>query len=359
MRYALILAALFWTTPVASQDAANVARQAQADLVAAMDALDAAPRGRDRVIALTAIIRSFEDALAAVRDSLRGAATQEQTLQRALDAREAEVAELLGALQVLSRSPGTTVLLHPSGPAGAARSGMLLADVTPAIQSEVRHLRGELREISDLRSLQDQARQTLEDGLVAVQEARAALSNAISDRTPLPQRFTEDPVQTALLIGASETLEGFATALADQTITGAPNAIRAEDLRGRAPLPAFGTILRRPGEADAAGIRRPGLLLATEGEALVVSPLAATIRYQGPLLDYGNVIILEPARDTLMVLGGLDSVYVPIGAIVSAGEPLGVMPQDTSDGSLRAQTLYIEMREAGEAVDPLDWFDQN
>ena len=52
--------------------------------------------------------------------------------------------------------------------------------------------------------------------------------------------------------------------------------------KARLPLPVFGAILRRPGEADAAGVSRPGLTLATRPRALVTAPWPATIRYLGP-----------------------------------------------------------------------------
>ena len=68
----------------------------------------------------------------------------------------------------------------------------------------------------------------------------------------------------------------------------------AELPRGHLPLPVKGQVIRGFGEKDAAGIARPGLVIATEPRALVTAPVAATIRYRGPLLDYGNVMILEP-----------------------------------------------------------------
>ena len=84
-------------------------------------------------------------------------------------------------------------------------------------------------------------------------------------------------------------------------------------------------VLRRPDEADAAGVRRPGLTLATRPRALVTAPWPATIRYRGPLLDYGNVMILEPGGGYLLVLAGLDTVYGEVGEVVAAGAPLGLM----------------------------------
>jgi septal ring factor EnvC (AmiA/AmiB activator) len=41
------------------------------------------------------------------------------------------------------------------------------------------------------------------------------------------------------------------------------------------------------------------LVLATRPNALVTTPWPSSVRYAGPLLDYGNVIILEPESDYL------------------------------------------------------------
>ena len=106
------------------------------------------------------------------------------------------------------------MLLHPAGPLGTVRAGMLLADVTPALQAEANQLKGQLTELAGLRSLQEQAGKTLGAGLQAAQEARSALSTAISERTELPRRFTEDPEVLRGLLESADTLEAFAAGLA-------------------------------------------------------------------------------------------------------------------------------------------------
>ena len=58
---------------------------------------------------------------------------------------------------------------------------------------------------------------------------------------------------------------------------------------------------------------------------MVISPWAATIRYTGPLLDYGNVMILEPGGGYLLVLAGLEQVYGTVGDVVARGAALGLM----------------------------------
>lgn len=344
---------------------AEQAAIASADLQTAVAALEQATTSRDRVTALTQTIRAYEDGLSALREALRQAYLREATLTLQFQAKRDRVAQLLGVLSQLEAQPGPLLLLHPSGPLGTARSGMLLAEVTPTLQAEANSLKSELTELRDLRSLQAAAGETLSAGLATAQTARSALSQAISDRTTLPTRFTEDPDVLRGLLESADTLAAFASGLTlDDT-----GSRSFEDARGTLPLPVLGTLLRRAGEADAAGVRRPGISLATRARALVTTPWPATIRYRGPLLDYGNVIVLEPGGGYLLILAGLDTVYGEVGEVLAPGAALGLMggadatvggdflaASQDGGGVQGTQTLYMELRQGADPVDPTDWF---
>lgn len=377
-----ILALMLWAGTALAQgsalgsaqsDPGDAARAASEQLQAAATLLDDAESARDRVRALTETVRAYEAGLAAMREGLRRAATREAQLSRQLQAREDEIAQLLGVLQTIEAAPPPVLLLHPSGPQGSARAAMMLAEVTPALNARAKTLKRDLDEMRVLRQLRQSATETLEKGLAGVQQARAGLSTAIADRTDLPRRFTEDPIRTAILISSTDTLDGFAEGLAD--IASGDIAETSADittLKGHLPLPVQGIVLRRAGEADAAGIKRAGIILATRPRALVTSPTAATIRYLGPLLDLGNVVILEPQPGTLFVLSGLAEVYGKAGQVIPQGSPIGLMggavPKTgaqsgailslSSDGTGtdRSETLYIEIREGDSPVDPEKWF---
>ncbi|AWZ22424.1 conserved exported hypothetical protein [Roseovarius sp. EC-HK134] len=356
-------------SPALAQDPAAAARAASEQLSLAAEALAEAEGAQNRVKALTQVISAYEDGLEAMRDGLRRASLREQSLGAELQAREAEIAQLLGVLSGMGSAPVPVLLMHPSGPVGTARAGMILSEVAPALDARALELRDKVQELSVLRVLQQSAADKLQEGLEGVQEARTALSTAMAERTDLPRRFTEDPVRTALLIASTETLEGFASGLSEIAVDEAPGSLPDITARkGALPLPAEGVILRRAGEADAAGIARPGILLATRPRALVTSPSAATVRYRGPLLDYGNVIILEPQAGILLVFAGLDVVYGQAGQVLPGGSPVGLMGGAGTEGDLllaanvqdtgarRTQTLYIEVRQDNSPVDPLTWF---
>ena len=370
---AAVLAMTLLGAPAGAQnDPSQAALDAARMLEQASVALTEAEGARDRVRALTETIQAFEAGLAAMRDGLRKAATREAQLTAELRAREKDISQLLGVLQTIETTAPPVLMLHPSGPLGAARTGMMLSEVTPGLNARAQALASDLQEVQTLRQLQQSAADTLSEGLTGVQQARTSLSAAIAERTDLPQRFVEDPVRTAILISSTETLDGFASGLAEIT-EGEVAATNADvtSSKGQIPLPVQGVLLHGAGDTDAAGVTRPGIVLGTRPRSLVTSPTAATIRYRGPLLDLGNVVILEPQQELLFVLSGLQEVYGETGQVIPEGTPVGLMPGESPEigailstsgdgtGTDRSETLYIEVREGNTPVDPETWFRTN
>ena len=360
------LALLLGTAPAAAANVAEAAAAAAVDLQAAIAALDAATTAKDRVAALTGMIRAYEAGLSAMREALRQARLREAQLTLRFESQRGQLTQLLGVLAQIEAEPGPLLLLHPAGPLGTVRSGMILSEIAPALQAEAERLRAELGELRDLRALQDAAVATLADGLAKAQAARFALSQAISDRKDLPRRFNEDPAAMRALLDSAETLDAFAAGL----VPDPEGTTDFADRKGTLPLPVQGTLLRRADEADAAGVRRPGIAIATRPQALVTAPHPGTIRYRGPLLDYGNVMILEPGGGYLLVLAGLATVYGEVGEVVAEGAPLGLMggggagqetdefvaAPDTGGAVRETETLYMELRRGTVPEDPAPWF---
>ena len=351
--------------PAAWAGVADEAQAAATDLQKAVAALDAATESKDRVSALTQTIRAYEAGQSALRAALRQADLRESELTKLFESKRDRLSRLIGTLSSLDPDAGPLLLLHPDGPLGTVRSGMMMADVTPALQAEVDAVTADLTELRQLRDLQIAGGRTLQTGLERATAARSALSQAISDRTELPKRFTEDPEVLKGLLESADTLQAFAEGLnldASQT-TGFAQA------QGTLALPAFGKIILNPGETDARGVTRPGLTLATRPVALVTAPWSGTIRYIGPLLEYGNVMILEPGDGYLLILSGLEQLYGEVGDIVAKDDPVGVMgaaeddsgasdlaPSTNASGASQTETLYLELRQGAQTVDPRDWF---
>ncbi|MBV1863292.1 MAG: peptidoglycan DD-metalloendopeptidase family protein [Rhodobacteraceae bacterium] len=354
---------------VAQSNPVFEAQMASAALEDAAIALKQAESSKDRVAALTQTIRAYESGLVAMRDGIRSATLRERVLHLEFDQRRDQLSRLLGILQTLERASTPMLLIHPTGPVGTARSGMMMSEISPSLQRQAEELRNQLEELNELKDLQNKAENDLRLGLAGVQEARVSLAQAVSDRTDLPRRFADDPVRTQILADSATSLTIFAS-----SIDALPSETKGTDqksfsqLKGELALPVSGTILRHFLEADAAGLERPGMLISARPLSLVSAPADSTVRYSGPFLDYGNVIILEPAPGYLVIFAGLDQVYVALGQIVNGGEPIGLLggkQQGTQEflieskeggGAIAQETLYIELREKGEPINPEAWF---
>lgn len=346
-------------TPLAADPAERAMAAARA-LEQATLAMQAASGGRDQITALSQTIQAYEDGLVALRDGLREAQLREAALTRSLDSESADVSRLLAVLLGAGQLAPELVLLHPDGALATARAGMLLSDVTPELAAQVATLRRDLDDLRAVRRARQYGLLALEQGLEAAQNARIDLSAAIAARGPLPRKMVDDPERLALLANDAATLDEFAAELAlrPASLGDVPvGALMAA--YGTLPLPVRATLLRRFNQSDAAGIERPGLVLAAAPQALVVAPWSGTVRYAGPLGALGQVVVLEPAEDMLMILAGMGEVLVQNGEILPAGAPLGAMPARTGDqaeSGQRTETLYFELRQAGNPIDPEPWF---
>ena len=377
----MIKAALFAAAVAFLPSALSAETDPAASAAAAIEALrvagaslEAAQGKRDRVAALTETVQAYETGLAALREGLRQATIRERAIEGAFTAESDRLARLLGVLQTIQASPEPNLLLHPEGPLGTVRSGMIVSDISPALAREAMELKRQLQEIAALRALQEAAIGTLEDGLQGVQRARTALSKAVANRTDLPRRLVTDQQAMENLLRSADTLESFAGGLLSTALVDSSVIVEASDIetaKGKLDMPVLGRVIRRAGEADAAGVRRPGWVVATRPLTLVTTPWPATIRYLGPLLDYGEVAVLEPGEGYFLVLAGLGRVFGEVGEVLPKSAPVGLMGgaavapdqaflMSTAEGggAEATETLYIELRQNGEPLDPADWFSE-
>ncbi|QDY71256.1 murein hydrolase activator EnvC family protein [Qingshengfaniella alkalisoli] len=340
--------------PLAGPSRANQKLQEAAQALA--DAKDS----RDPVPRLTHAIRAFEASMTDLRSDLRGAVLREQALQKELDSKSGALSDLVAAIQTIEQDKDRTLLLHPAGALASARAGLLAADMAPALNDRVASVRTELAELAELTEARKQAQSRLQQALSQAQTARTELIAALKANGTLPDQSDIDEL-LEVTMGLSELSETFPPL---------PDDLRpaAEIDLTNLPLPVSGTVLYGYDEPDATGLTRPGFTVATAAEALVTAPAASTVRFAGPLLDFGMVVVLEPVRDALLILAGLETLYVSEDQVVAEGAPLGLMGDVGEDentiapergnpaGTLRPETLYIELRQSNTPVDPAEWF---
>lgn len=326
-------------------------------------ALQQAETASDRVTALARAIPAYEDALAALREVAIGANVGERQIATDLATRRETVMELTAALQAMSRTPPPVQALHPDGPLAAARAAALLSRVTPALGAEAAELRGRLEALERIRQLRRAALDDISAGLEQLTRARLLIRDGMAARQG--DAAPDTAVIQTDVVRDSASLSTLAESLAE---TPARNA-QPEEADGSWAWPIAGSrqVLGFR-ERDAGGERRPGLLVQAAPLSLVEAPTAAMVRYAGPFLEYGNVVVLETDAGTVVVLAGLAQTNVRAGEPVARGALLGllggrnlgaeeyVMLPVTEAGAGAAETLYIEIRHGRGPVDPAPWF---
>ncbi|MXQ08590.1 peptidoglycan DD-metalloendopeptidase family protein [Alphaproteobacteria bacterium GH1-50] len=360
----LVLCALLAFAPPAwaEDDAASIARRASDLLSQAALALSEAEGSGAEIRALTETVRAYELGLTALRQGLRQAAAEERQVRERLAPRTRALSDLTVVLYTQARLGTARTLAHPGGALDRLRAAGAASAMVPAVGEEVDAMSADLASIDALAQLQRAALRQLEDGAEGIREARTALANAIAERDDRPEPLATDTAAMEALINSTETLSAFA-----DTLVGGGEA-SGNDSGSLWELPVRGQVRRGYKEPDAAGVTRPGWVVETPPLALVTAPALSTIRFEGTLPGQGHVVILEPAPGKTMILAGLGEVFVARGDIVSAGDPIGLMPGTEADanqnliedplagGQRGTETLYIETRRAQAPMDPADRF---
>ena len=366
IRRAALLLGLALAAPAfagASDPAAAIAA-ASARVAEAGVGLEAArAAGADRVVALGAAIEEYEAALAALRAGVGAAGGRERVLTLGLATRRQEIARLVAALQAMGRTPPPAA---GAASAGAARRGAGGGDDGADRAGAARAGRGAF----------GGARRRRGGARGAGPRAGGARGRARGARGRAGRARGGDGGGSAGARGGGQPGaddDGARQRDADRARRGAGRGRRSRRRRPAArprrwPGRSVAQVLRGFDEPDAAGVRRPGVVLRAGPLSLVRAPAAATVRYAGPFLEYGYVVVLEPAPGTMVVLAGLAQLQARAGATVERGEPLGllggrplgveeyVMLPQSDTGAGGGETLYIEVRQGQGPVDPQPLF---
>ena len=110
---------------------------------------------------------------------------------------------------------------------------------------------------------------------------------------------------------------------------------------GRQKHPTFNTYIQRKGIE----------IRAAEGSN-IRSVLAGQVVYADWLKGYGLVIIVDHANGVFSLYAHASKILTSVGSRIEAGEAIG----ETGDTGMTGEnTLYFELREGAEPVDPLVW----
>lgn len=353
-------------------------RALQADMV------EAARKAQDLEDELSATERRLED-LEARRDSKTAA----------LAAQRDRLIRTLGALQRIARRPPEALIAAPGSPLDTLRGAMLLRVAVPAIEDRAEILGGELAALDALRGDIESQRRHLATAALSLNEERRRLGDLIgqkqalrsataaeeraarartrrlareaADLRELVERLEQEERKRlereaeAARLAEQETAKDGGQAPENQVARLAEPLEQPGDLRSfpRSPgavtlvMPARGRLVANFGEPDQGrGGTSKGLSIKTRGQAQVVAPYDGKVAYAGPFRGYGQILIIEHGERYHTLLAGLDRIDAVVGQWVLAGEPVGTMGRNEPAD----QVLYLELRRAGQPINPLPWF---
>lgn len=185
-------------------------------------------------------------------------------------------------------------------------------------------------------------------------EARAEQERRASEQA----RVQSEPSDQASLVPREHQQAALPRDGAESGPAKAPSLRRPADVRafpnaapGLVP-PIRGNVIVGFGEQNDAGFdtESKGLVITGRPGGQVVAPYDGQVVYVGRFRRYGLILIIEHDGRYHSLMAGMNRVDAVVGQWVLAGEPVGAL-----GGQSGETRLYLELRQAGQPVDPDPW----
>jgi septal ring factor EnvC (AmiA/AmiB activator) len=311
---------------------------------------------RKDLVSLAEDVQIRERALLKVQT--RAGETQEEiaVAEEILNKQRQSLAEVIMALQRLSRMPPQMLIVRPTTPITTARSFRILQEVIPTVQQQASDVQQTLTHLASLQESLIVQEADLKKEHEEVSKRQAALESTIAERQKL-LRQTQDSQKAAA--NKSQSLAKQAKDMRDlleklnqqpPSLANPPRIVR--NLKNwfgpKASLPVAGNIKTGYGDILTGGGESQGLTIEAAPKAIVVTPSSGIVRFAGPFRQYKLLVIIQHTNGEHSLLGGLQEIYTRVGDTVVAGEPVGKLSGDSKP----LASLYYERRRNGKPIDP-------
>ncbi len=318
---------------------------------------------------LKAAIPAIEERAAGIRDDL----AELSSLRLAIEQQHFELAATAKALaeerRLLGELIGRKKDLH-ADTLGERESAETNAERLAVEAKNLRDLLARLDEQSRLRAEQE-ARTRVAEQLRAQAELKAQRAQAALEAEKAQEESQPESAAPGLVEEAYEETrslaenigEGAAAAQSEDPALASlapgtlqrPDNVRAFPQGDAIPLlimPVRGQLVLAYGQrGTGADSVSKGISIATRTQAQVVAPYDGQIVYAGEFRGYGQILIIEHGGRYHTLLAGLERIDAVAGQWILAGEPIGIMGSSQE----RSPELYLELRHAGQPVNPLPW----
>lgn len=280
---------------------------------------------------------------------------QQQQLQQQLAEQQQLLAEQLKSAYSLGQHDYSRLLLNQQDTGKLER---VLTYYQYFNQARLRQLAQINHTVSELEQVKQQLakqQQQLETELSALQQQQQQLSEARTSQqasvNELQALLKQQGNQLSYLRQNETTLQNTINELRRL-------AERNRDLsgltagRGKYPWPLRGRVLQRFGQSRQGGLASRGILIQGVSGANVQSIADGRVIYADWLKGYGWVIVVDHGKGFMSLYGHNQSLLKQPGDNVRAGDAIA---QVGASGGQADPALYFEIREKGEAVNPLNW----
>lgn len=317
---------------------------------------------KTKLVGTAATLRATEDKLAETDRALKDLQARKEATQKILYKDHDALGGLVAAAGKFQRTPKPQLLLL-GNPLDSARAAMVMKGMIPALHGHATEMQVQLKEMARIENqiTAQQAEQTLAlKKLKGQQEDVAELlktRKGIYEKTESERQQQEREV--AALAKEAKTLEELERKLAEKARAEEKTALaRAKKqgtpvARSRAsgPLPSglvqpvAGSVYTGFGATDDIGATSEGITFTARAGAMVVTPLAGSVKFAGPFQKYKQIVIIEHTGGYHSLIAGLGRIDTVVGAKLDAGEPVGTAEKTESK-------IYYELRRGGEPVNP-------
>lgn len=336
--------------------------------------------------ALSVDVRKISSSLAGLQDKQiiilaeldeldqKKAATSAKIIER-----KESVTQLLAALQRIENNPPPALATSPGDAANASRAGILMKGLTAQFTDRVTELQVDLADFNVIQDKINVSKSELEKNRNVMTSRKSSLQKQVDQKNILERKLNADFAATQkrrlALAQEAQSLQELISRLESKTkdivprIKPDPDAVDSEpesnsrntapkpvtftkgDLRfstskGKLHPPAIGKLSKRYSSSH------PGMSIKLSGGGQIWAPASGRVEFAGPFKNYNQVVILNVGDGYYVLLTGLEQLLVQTDSKVSAGDPVGLMPVNSSSD----EKLYIELRKNGSTINPAPWF---
>ncbi len=347
----------------------------------------------DRLVIQAKAVRDKEQALTDARVRLAFLKESKAELALQLASQQDMLSEVLAGLQRLEQNPPPALVVNPHDALNALRSAMMFGAVVPELRHAADTLLGQLADLENLNVKLVEETENNEEALEALSQARQVAMALIDEKkakaessnrnltierqksaalaeqaTSLKQLIVKLAEEKARLLAAQSKAEAEAEQLrlaaedAERQRLAAP-PIAFSLAKGQLHYPAQGQLFSGFGMETTLGTKLDGIVIAVQPASQVITPTGGKVEFAGKFRGYGEMLIINPGEGYLLLLAGLGQITTSVGQSVKAGEPVGMMGNNSEGLTLTkglpkqvTPVLYVEFRHKGDPVDPTPWW---